>query len=387
MISFSGIIGLDRKGTDPCSIDKKPVKDEAIFCDGCGSWFHRRCQHLTLDHLGALAASEYQYLCLECCQGEDGSYDYKKALGRLSCSAKDGLASLEAAVVIERILLREEPLLQPRVDGKKDKKTLVQDVKATEYLFPYGGNSRAAARLPVEVTGDGNYLYNSISVALAGNESLAPELRLRICMEMVLSAKTYQERYPMLGMSSSDYSRDCLDAAMDGSYSTVWSIAAAASVIGREVFSIYPPVNGLLDMYAASLTTVFQPFTGESGVRITLMWTRMREHKGQIWTPDHFVPLLPAADIDCHRPEQKRHIDDSSLDTCAKRVRYRSPVRLHPQDNYLLGMSDDSGDSHTTEDVLHLFLMKKYSKNVSHIRKRSPILSGKLGEYFHKTNH
>jgi H2-forming N5,N10-methylenetetrahydromethanopterin dehydrogenase-like enzyme len=40
-------------------------------------------------------------------------------------------------------------------------------------------------RMPAAVPANGNCLFNALSVAIAGNISLATELRVRTCIEMV----------------------------------------------------------------------------------------------------------------------------------------------------------------------------------------------------------
>lgn len=51
--------------------------------------------------------------------------------------------------------------------------------------------------LPVCSTGDGNCLFNSASIAICDNESLAPELRLRTSIELVVYRDFYRE-HPVL---------------------------------------------------------------------------------------------------------------------------------------------------------------------------------------------
>ncbi|XP_077867410.1 vertnin-like [Saccoglossus kowalevskii] len=46
---------------------------------------------------------------------------------------------------------------------------------------------------PVSVMGDGNCLFNALSVACVGDESAATELRLRTCIEMVNNEEYYTE--------------------------------------------------------------------------------------------------------------------------------------------------------------------------------------------------
>ena len=68
--------------------------------------------------------------------------------------------------------------------------------------------------IPSMTTGDGNCLFNAVSIALTGNEDRAPELRLRTSVEMALNADTYKRRldYDQLLTHSPSYSasmKDC----------------------------------------------------------------------------------------------------------------------------------------------------------------------------------
>ena len=68
--------------------------------------------------------------------------------------------------------------------------------------------------IPSMTTGDGNCLFNAVSIALTGNEDCAAELRLRTSVEMALNADTYQRclDYDQLMTHSLSYSasmKDC----------------------------------------------------------------------------------------------------------------------------------------------------------------------------------
>ena len=48
-------------------------------------------------------------------------------------------------------------------------------------------------RMPVKTSGDGNCLFNAVSLALFGTESFATELRLRTALELLLNCEFYGE--------------------------------------------------------------------------------------------------------------------------------------------------------------------------------------------------
>ena len=79
---------------------------------------------------------------------------------------------------------------------------------------------------------------------------------------------------------------------------------ALSSVVGRELVSVYPAMNGLLDKCLGILNTVLVPTiptSRRSGERIYVMWTRMAgtipHPPDRIWMPNHFVPLILKPDV------------------------------------------------------------------------------------------
>ncbi|MES1921772.1 hypothetical protein MHBO_003303 [Bonamia ostreae] len=68
---------------------------------------------------------------------------------------------------------------------------------------------------------------------------------------------------------------------------------ACASVISRSIKSVYPPVNGILDLSVSILNTVFPPRGLKSRHTVTLLWFNCSlSHIPGKWSPNHFVPLL-----------------------------------------------------------------------------------------------
>ena len=153
-------------------------------------------------------------------------------------------------------------------------------------------------KVPVRVDGDGNCLFNSVSVTLCGNNSLATELRLRTVIEMTCNKKFYLGR-PCSGqfMLFSDYDESIIDCTKDGGYSSVWTICAVSTVIGRPITCLYPSVNGFDDVPASELNVTLHPRreVSETVEPITIMWTRVEQSSCSPWIPNHFVPLLDRA--------------------------------------------------------------------------------------------
>ena len=145
--------------------------------------------------------------------------------------------------------------------------------------------------------GDGNCLFHALSVAMAGNLSLSAELRVRVGIEMAINKTSYLKKHRDSGLKlvSPSYSEAQKDCLRDGSYSSAWTIDAAATVLGTKIVSVYPPVNGLMDKAFPILNRTFHPnnVAKTASPSIFIMWTSMcRPRQSTIWTPNHLSPLL-----------------------------------------------------------------------------------------------
>lgn len=85
-------------------------------------------------------------------------------------------------------------------------------------------------------------------------------------------------------------------------FSSAWTKQAAAMVLRREIVSIYPALNGVLDWCVAILNTTFKPRTKATGRPVYIMWSSTYYPKPpKMWSPNHFVPLLIDPDQVCIR--------------------------------------------------------------------------------------
>ncbi len=99
---------------------------------------------------------------------------------------------------------------------------------------------------------------------------------------------------------SPDYVQVFRDCATDFAFSSALTMQAAATVLRREIISIYPVLNGVLDWCVAILNTTFQPRTKATGRPVYIMWSSTYyPWPGKTWTPNHFVPLLIDHDQVC----------------------------------------------------------------------------------------
>ena len=93
--------------------------------------------------------------------------------------------------------------------------------------FAYGIFSRQSYgntgdRVPVAVSGDGNCLFNALSMALVGTEELAiaSELRVRTCIELVDNPQIYEDglNHEDIKLVSPSYRETCINCALPSGY-------------------------------------------------------------------------------------------------------------------------------------------------------------------------
>ena len=267
-----------------------------VACESCEKWFHIRCQNLTKLNLAVLSdAISCEYHCLGCTY-KKGKFDFDQSLKRLSKYATLGV--LKDGIKVEQLLMRKanlEPLSERMdVDFRVD---YVVDKVSTQILESVC--AQIPGKLPIHVTGDGNCLFNSISVSLFGHENLASELRVRTCIELNENMTKYEQNFNNLIFVSPDIANDCVDIAHNYKFSYVWCLLAATSVIGIPIQSVYPPKNGILDKTQSLLNQTFFPLGSKSSKKepIQILWTRTTKSQDKTWLPNHFVPLLSKSDI------------------------------------------------------------------------------------------
>ncbi|XP_018672093.2 uncharacterized protein LOC108950575 [Ciona intestinalis] len=173
--------------------------------------------------------------------------------------------------------------------------TLDKNLSIDSYSTSILDNSAFPGMVPLKTTGDGNCLFNAISTALIHNESIAMELRVRCCLEMITNKQFYVS-HPLansLECVSPEYDISCIDCATPYRWSSAWTILALTKVIQRPILSVYPVCNGVHDKVPQILSRLFSCGGNYStDAIIIIMWTRIGEHNGKTWLPNHFVPLI-----------------------------------------------------------------------------------------------
>lgn len=158
-----------------CGICQKNCDELVVGCVQCEKFFHQNCEGLSREYLSYLQKCVLPYLCSKCCANENEAFDYDKSLGRLEEALKSG--SLDMGVRMETIFMRAiSKRIQPRqISTFKNK--MKKDNVASHLL----GKSDL---IPATVRGNGNCLFNALSLAIQGDEKLSTEIRVRTFLEM-----------------------------------------------------------------------------------------------------------------------------------------------------------------------------------------------------------
>ena len=209
-------------------------------------------------------------------------------------------------------------------------------------IFVGGIPGRMAAAVPA----DGNCLFNALSVAIVGNVSLATELRVRTCIEMVENGNHYLKKHKQSGIDlvSPDYKVSMHECATSGKFSSAWTLSAASVMLNTRIVSVYPPVNGLMDKTISILNTTFVPQKESISRRAPLfiMCSSVTPPSLGTWTPNPFVPLLlreKPATIDLRSPSKETYADATrhpNTSTPNKQVRKIFILSFYPIFSFFL---------------------------------------------------
>ena len=96
------------------------------------------------------------------------------------------------------------------------------------------------ALFPVFTKGDGNCLFNSISLLLTGEQSqLSTELRIKVVGEMVKN-RSFYDAGDFLKYRANNFEEDMLNSMRDETYSSFRHMYALANVACCNIRSVYP---------------------------------------------------------------------------------------------------------------------------------------------------
>ena len=236
-------------------------------------------------------------------------------------------------------------LVQNKCDFKKELevktssalKDLPRDDLAT-FLIPDDVTRPGGQRLfALKATPNGDCLFNAISLLVRGNESAAMLLRLLVAGELYFNASFYANHHVFVDTirSNSDLSLDTLftvaltEAGADecsknrsktdavksealvactrGEWSSFLHILGIASVLSKQVQSIYPDVNfrfrSLIHRIVKPRASATNDPLGDED-QVNILWSRdggFDNRPGVWYEPNHFVPVVTSEDevADC----------------------------------------------------------------------------------------
>ena len=176
----------------PCGNCGKNCCRGCIACENCKTWFHYKCEKLTIKQFEYLSKSSFDYICLKCTGGADGKFDYDKSIKRLEHSSNNG--TLKGGVEVELIFLRGDSVkpLSARLDFFISTSSLLPDDPISKKILEQS-NVNLLCKRPVNFSGHGDCLFNALSMCFVGSEDLSSEIKVKTCIDIVKTRNcTYQ---------------------------------------------------------------------------------------------------------------------------------------------------------------------------------------------------
>ena len=212
-------------------------------------------------------------------------YNQQRFLRRLRSlkAYSSSLSTLHAAV-------EADPLPPLDLSRKRDRTGIFTCDIISTCMLPADKIDRFAA---VDTLGDGNCMYNAVSMHVIGDASLSTELRCRVVHELVLNSSTYSsitEECSYYDPADLAYIRK---VCVDSNYSGMIEIAAVSNIIGCPIHVIYPEVNlGIREHFNRIVQPNFQrPGLGEMSIMIT-RFRRFHDQSQRFWSPNHFALVV-----------------------------------------------------------------------------------------------
>ncbi|XP_037606838.1 vertnin [Sebastes umbrosus] len=183
--------------------------------------------------------------------------------------------------------------------------------------------------LPLNCEGEGNLLFDAVSMLLVGNTGFSLELQVRTVVEMVLWKRYYLSgmidskmmlqavRFSLCAEESEDminlpatvleaiFDADVKASCFPGSYANMWHLYALSSVLQFNIYSIYPMFNLKIRPYFNRIIrSRTWPKTCEN-LTLHVMWSGELQ-SGSLFRPNHFVALVRTSDLTSGSPESER---------------------------------------------------------------------------------
>ena len=221
---------------------------------------------------------------------------------------------------------------------KVDFTKLPKDILGTSIIPDIDDVNETGHRIALQVTGNGNCLYNSASLILCGDESRSNSLRLLVASELYFHAEYYathevfKQTAELTEISESVLFTVALTASGDKAltdggtrndavkaeavatcedkqWASLIHMMAMASVIGRSVYSLYPEVNFRFRPLMMNLLKPRRSHADDTLDKpVYFLWSREGnlDNRPNAWyKPNHIVPVMCAPDAQ-HKDDFKK---------------------------------------------------------------------------------
>ena len=152
--------------------------------------------------------------------------------------------------------------------------------------------------VPICSSANGNCFFNSLSIALYGDESNVKILKMLTAIWYASNHKIVDKHYPRMQIAFESKLSTLKSGAIDGAWSDIRTFICASNALNIAIKSVYPPHNGLQDIMSQTLNTVIIPINcpDQGALRTaSVLWTGgfIKTTSGKVFKPNHFVPLVP----------------------------------------------------------------------------------------------
>ena len=313
----------------PCRVCVREctLEQESIQCDGCQSWLHQDCVHMSLTQYIEYSDKAYlQYYCWRCSCDANGRYNFLASLSRIAACAPDVSRMREQAESETKLLCLYNvslPVLSmPSSAGVTvDRPSVMLLQEHSPWILQHF--------VPAAVGSDGNCLFRSVSLALYGHEGLCDQLRLLAAIEVLLYPSLYDDcsadYYAPFAADDrlvlSRYADFVVELAKNGSYSDMLTVLVISSVIQKPIQTRWPVA--VSNTLASPMTKLVAGRCVETTNPVNIMWSTTEKCENA--NINHFVPLIALPSVNsvsdvvdktCTESPSPRHADaDGSSDT------------------------------------------------------------------------
>ena len=285
---------------------------------------------------------------------------FKNIQGKLIQAVSEEPNTLEALLQSISSELDKYQIIEPL---SRYPNTLTKDHYASQFL-PIDAPRNC---IPVSCTGNGNCLFNAISILLAGHEDLSTELRVRAAVALLQLQKSFTDPdsaavrqliheqfvlYSPFALTDQQihtqlndiqiltvFKTEVQNTLKDRTWSGMWQIIGIATALQMSINSIYPNYNPRVRNL---FNTTIQPLIGSSQYTISVLWSG-KVNNG-IFQPNHFVPLIDKQNFiqqteilaTCNYKRahnQTLHLDDHTYIKKAKQNHWHPQTCTLPESN------------------------------------------------------